>query len=69
MQRCCMINLMMSTDRPSMRVSGAARSMLLFGNAVDLPDSIEAIKRVTPEELYDTARELDYADFSAYTLR
>ncbi|MBD5204229.1 MAG: insulinase family protein [Bacteroidales bacterium] len=62
-------NLMMSTDRPSMRVSGAARSMLLFGNAVDLPDSIEAIKRVTPEELYDTARELDYADFSAYTLR
>lgn len=62
-------NIMMGTDRPSMRVSGVARSMLLLGKIVDLPDSIEAIRRITAAELYETALGLDYKDFSAYTIR
>lgn len=62
-------NIMMGTDRPAMRVSGVARAMMLLGRQVDLPESIEAVRDITPEQLFETASGLDYANFSAYTIR
>ncbi len=69
MKRQYLGNLMMGTDRPSMRVSSVARSMMLLGEAIDLPDSMDAIREITPAQLFETAKTLDYASFSAFTLR
>lgn len=62
-------NLMMGTDRPAMRVSSVARSMMLLGSPVDLPDSMNAIRDVTPEQLFEAASDLDYDRLSAFTIK
>lgn len=60
--------LMLSSDHIENRAMSLAKSLMYFGEIIDLTVSAKRIMNVTAEELMEVARLLDYRNFGTLTL-